>query len=110
MKPISTVHELWVGLQVSVKQMISVRYTHLKEWALESLRGPRQGFRVECDQPLNNTVNDIVLTSRHAWDLEDASRKVRRKVRRRNGGPSPAQPIGGACELWVGLQALVKRM
>ena len=58
--------KLWVGQQVSVKRMISVQYTHLKEWVLESLRSPRQGFRVECDQPLNNMVNDIVLTSCHA--------------------------------------------
>ena len=43
-KPISTVCELWVGLQVSVKRVTAVRYTHLKKWALESLCGPRQGF------------------------------------------------------------------
>ena len=43
---IGAVCELRVGLQVSVKHMKSVRYTHLKEWALESLRGPRQGFQV----------------------------------------------------------------
>ena len=52
--------ELWVGLQVSVNRMTSVRYTHLKEWALES---PRRGFRVTSDQPLDNALNDIALTS-----------------------------------------------
>ena len=55
--------ELWVGVQVSVKRMTSVRYTHLKEWALESLCSPGRGFRVTSDQPLYNALNDIALTS-----------------------------------------------
>ena len=62
-KLISAVRELWVELQVSVKRVTALRYTHLKEWALESLCSPGQGFRVTSDQPLDNTLNDIVLTS-----------------------------------------------
>ena len=46
MKLISAARELWVGLQVSVKCVIAVRLTHLKEWALESLCDPRQGFQM----------------------------------------------------------------
>ena len=60
---ISAARELWVKLQVSVRRVTAVQYTQLKKWALESLRGPRQGFRVTSDQPLDNALNDIVLTS-----------------------------------------------
>ena len=62
-KPISAACELWVGLQVLAKRATAVRFTHLKKWALESLCSPRQGFRVTSDQPLDNALNDIVLTS-----------------------------------------------
>ena len=62
-KPISTARELWVRLQVSAKRVTAVRYTHMKKWALESLCGPRQGFRVTSDQPLDNALNDIAITS-----------------------------------------------
>jgi hypothetical protein len=57
-----------------VKHVTAVRYMHLKEWAL--ICGPGQGFRVESDQPLNDMLNDIVLTSRHAEDLGYAYAKV----------------------------------
>ena len=78
--------ELWVGLQVSVKRMISVRYTHLKEWALESLCSPGQGFRVTSDQLLDNALNDIVLTCHHAGGLEDISTEVWGQLARCTGG------------------------
>ena len=62
-KLISAVCELWVELQVSVKHVTALQYMHPKEWALESLCSPGQGFQVTSDQPLDNTLNDIVLTS-----------------------------------------------
>ena len=45
-KMIGAMYELWVRLQISVKRMTSVQYTHMKEWALELLCGPGQGFQV----------------------------------------------------------------
>ena len=62
-KPISAARELWVRLQVSVKCVTAVRYTHMKKWALESLCSPRQGFRVTSNQPLDNALNDIAIAS-----------------------------------------------
>ena len=62
------------------------------------------------DQLLDNTLNDIVLTSYRAGSLEDVSGKVWRKVWRRGGSLNPVRPISGTCELWVGLQVSVKRM
>ena len=85
-QPINSMCELWVGLQVSVKRMTSVRYMHLKEWALESLCGPGQGFRVKSDQLLDNALNDIVLTSQHAGGLEDISTEVWGQPARCAGG------------------------
>ena len=63
MKPISAACGQWVRLQVLAKLATAVQFTHLKKWALESLCSPRQGFRVTSDQPLDNALNDIVLTS-----------------------------------------------
>ena len=52
----SAARELWVRLQVSAKRVTAVRYTHMKKWALESLCGPRQGFRVTSDQDRKSVV------------------------------------------------------
>ena len=50
----------------------------------------------------------VTLTRHHGF--VGAARNVGRRVERRSGALTPAQPIGAACGLWVILQVSVKRV
>ena len=64
---------------ISEVYSISVQCTYMGESLLESSHGlgePGQDLRVVRDQTLNGALNDIVLTSGYAGDLENALMEV----------------------------------